>query len=195
MYLLMHQCPPVRQGRDAQVVKPVAVRAVTVSRESSFGSYTGRRSHRSSVLSTSSGGYRDVGLDDDLARRELEGRRAPPIVVAIFEEDQEDSIGSDDYVPHGYTLESVNPEAGGSAYRRRSHRSSVPSISGGGYRGVGLDDDLARRELEDGGRMVFLRGEAVMILIWRGGYYYMPIGRFQQMQAEHFHEMFLWYLD
>ncbi|KAF3449179.1 hypothetical protein FNV43_RR09907 [Rhamnella rubrinervis] len=63
------------------VVEPVAVHMATSRRGSSSASYTGRRSHRGSVPSTSSGRYYDVGLDDNSARRELKGRRQE---VAMF---------------------------------------------------------------------------------------------------------------
>ncbi|KAF3433446.1 hypothetical protein FNV43_RR24548 [Rhamnella rubrinervis] len=84
-----------------------------------------------------------------------------------------------------------------SLYGRQSHRGSVPSTSGGRYHDVGLDDDSARRELEGRRQEVamFLRRELVMIPIRGGGHYYMPIGRFQQMQEDHYHDMYMWYLD
>ncbi|KAF3457064.1 hypothetical protein FNV43_RR01721 [Rhamnella rubrinervis] len=34
-----------------------------------------------------------------------------------------------------------------------------------------------------------------MIPIKGGGHYYMPIGRFQQMQEDHYHDMYMWYMD
>ncbi|KAF3455470.1 hypothetical protein FNV43_RR00099 [Rhamnella rubrinervis] len=106
---------------DMSVVESVAVRTVTSRRESSLVSYTWRRSHKGSVPSTSSGGYHDVGLDDDSAPRELEGRRQE---VAMF-----------------------------------------------------------------------LYKELVMIPNRGGGHYYMPIGRFQQMQEDHYHDMYMRYMD
>ncbi|KAF3455998.1 hypothetical protein FNV43_RR00641 [Rhamnella rubrinervis] len=63
------------------VVEPVAMHTATSRRESSSASYIGRRSHRGSVTSTSGGRYHDIGLDDNSARRELEGRRQE---IAIF---------------------------------------------------------------------------------------------------------------
>ncbi|KAF3457065.1 hypothetical protein FNV43_RR01722 [Rhamnella rubrinervis] len=65
----------IRGEHDMPVVEPVVVRTATSRRESSSVSYTGRRSHRGSIPSTSGGGYHEVGLDDDSARRELEGQR------------------------------------------------------------------------------------------------------------------------
>ncbi|KAF3455727.1 hypothetical protein FNV43_RR00369 [Rhamnella rubrinervis] len=53
--------------RDAPV-EAVAIRVVTLVMEPSMGSYSVRRSHSEDISSTSGGGYRDVGLDDDSAR-------------------------------------------------------------------------------------------------------------------------------
>ncbi|KAF3442828.1 hypothetical protein FNV43_RR16746 [Rhamnella rubrinervis] len=115
----------IREGRDTSVVEPVAIRTTTSRRESSSASYTGRRSHRGSIPSISGGGYRNVGLEDDSARQELEGQRqefdedpteamrayirargfgGPPVAVAVLTEDfkdpeEEESMGSDDHVP------------------------------------------------------------------------------------------------
>ncbi|KAF3445852.1 hypothetical protein FNV43_RR11029 [Rhamnella rubrinervis] len=96
-----------------------------------------------------------------------------------------------------HTATSRRESSSASYTGRRSHRGSVPSTSGGRYHDVGLDDDSARRELEGRRQEVamFLRRELVMIPIRGGGHYYMPIGRFQQMQEDHYHDMYMWYLD
>ncbi|KAF3442830.1 hypothetical protein FNV43_RR16748 [Rhamnella rubrinervis] len=151
----------IRGGHDMPVVEPVVVRTTIPRRESSLASYTGRRSHRGSVPSTSGEGYCNVGLNDDSARRELEGRkqemqedhyhdmymwyldqfdedpteqrvmrahiqawgfRGPPVVAAVLAEDseedpEEDSVGSDDYVPRG----NIHPEAESSSRDATSH--------------------------------------------------------------------------
>ncbi|KAF3445128.1 hypothetical protein FNV43_RR14821 [Rhamnella rubrinervis] len=85
----------------------------------------------------------------------------------------------------------------GSYIGRRSDRGSIPSTSGGGYRDVGLDDDSTRRELKGRRQDVtmFLRGEALMIAIQGGGHNYMLTGKFQQMQTEHFRDMYMWHWD
>ncbi|KAF3457365.1 hypothetical protein FNV43_RR02022 [Rhamnella rubrinervis] len=131
---------------DSPVEEPVAVRVVILVKDPSSISHSERMSYRGNILSTSGGEYRDVGLDEDSARRELEGRRqnvsmflhgeatmiptrsgeqlamtllvvaqgleVPPVAVMsrAVDEDMEDSIGSEDYVAHGYSFEPVNPE-------------------------------------------------------------------------------------
>ncbi|KAF3448092.1 hypothetical protein FNV43_RR08800 [Rhamnella rubrinervis] len=59
------------------------------------------------------------------------------------------------------------------------------------------DSDSTQHELEGWRQQVamLLRREAVMIPVKGGDYYYMPIGRFQQIQEDHFHDMYMWYLD
>ncbi|KAF3455605.1 hypothetical protein FNV43_RR00239 [Rhamnella rubrinervis] len=115
------------------VVEPVAAHTATSRIESSSASYTGRRSHRGSVPSTFGERYHDVGLDDDSTRRELRdadmrlqsqkewrarlctGFGGPPVAAAVLVEDseedlEEDSLGTDEYIPRGYTLDPVDPE-------------------------------------------------------------------------------------
>ncbi|KAF3432378.1 hypothetical protein FNV43_RR27118 [Rhamnella rubrinervis] len=81
--------------------------------------------------------------------------------------------------------------------KRMSYRGDIMSSSGGEYWDVGLDEDSAQRELEGRRQNVsmFLRGEATMIPTRSGGHYYIPIGRFEQMQTDHRHEMYNWYMD
>ncbi|KAF3451159.1 hypothetical protein FNV43_RR07251 [Rhamnella rubrinervis] len=69
--------------------------------------------------------------------------------------------------------------------------------SGDGYQNIGLDEDSARCELEGRKQDVamFLRGEAIMIPIRGGGHYYISTRRFEQMQTDHRHEMYKWYMD
>ncbi|KAF3455823.1 hypothetical protein FNV43_RR00465 [Rhamnella rubrinervis] len=85
----------------------------------------------------------------------------------------------------------------GSYTGKVSRKGDAPSILGGRYWDVGLDDDSVHCELEGRREKVamFMHREAVMIPIIGGGHYYMPTGRFQQMQIEHFRDMFIWYLD
>ncbi|KAF3443705.1 hypothetical protein FNV43_RR13395 [Rhamnella rubrinervis] len=96
-----------------------------------------------------------------------------------------------------HTATSMREYSSASYTGRRTHRGSIPSTSGGRYHDVGLDDDSARRELEGRRQEVamFLRRELVMKSIRGGGHYYMLIGRFQQMQEDHYHDMYMWYLD
>ncbi|KAF3434629.1 hypothetical protein FNV43_RR21714 [Rhamnella rubrinervis] len=67
--------------RDTLVEELVVVRVVTPVRELSSGSHSMRRSHREDIPSTSGRGYRDIWLDKDSARRELEGKQHD---VAMF---------------------------------------------------------------------------------------------------------------
>ncbi|KAF3457808.1 hypothetical protein FNV43_RR02468 [Rhamnella rubrinervis] len=76
-------------------------------------------------------------------------------------------------------------------------RGDILSTSGDGYQNIGLDEDSPRRELEGRKQDVamFLRGEAIMIPIRGGGHYYISTRRFEQMQTDHRHEMYKWYMD
>ncbi|KAF3455915.1 hypothetical protein FNV43_RR00558 [Rhamnella rubrinervis] len=53
-----------------------------------------------------------------------------------------------------------------------------------GYRDIRLDDDFARREPEGRGQDVtmFLSRQTTMVPLLGAGHYYMPIGRFEQLQ-------------
>ncbi|KAF3450428.1 hypothetical protein FNV43_RR06509 [Rhamnella rubrinervis] len=55
-------------GLDTLVVESMAIRVVTSVKEPSARSFSVRRSHWEDVSSTSSGGYRDVGLNEDSRR-------------------------------------------------------------------------------------------------------------------------------
>ncbi|KAF3451363.1 hypothetical protein FNV43_RR07458 [Rhamnella rubrinervis] len=82
----------------------VVVRVVTVVRKPSSKSHSVRRSHRGDIPSTSGGGYRDVGLDENSPSRGFGGS---PVAVAALEENpvedtEEDSLGID-----GFVLEAI----------------------------------------------------------------------------------------
>ncbi|KAF3443114.1 hypothetical protein FNV43_RR17035 [Rhamnella rubrinervis] len=128
----------VRGRRDTLVVEPMAGRGVTLRGESSSGSYTGKVSRRGDTPSTSGGRCRDVGLDDDSARREVESRRqeylnqfdkdpmeqramkahvqargygGPPVLVAVpVEDDTEEDPEEDSLGTNNYAPRSYTPE-------------------------------------------------------------------------------------
>ena len=65
----------LRRRRDPLVGEPVAVRVVTLMRESGSASYDGRISPGGDIPSTVDRGYQDIGLDAESTQRELERRR------------------------------------------------------------------------------------------------------------------------
>ncbi|KAF3456660.1 hypothetical protein FNV43_RR01314 [Rhamnella rubrinervis] len=87
----------VRGRRNPPVEEPVPVRMMTPLRESSTGSCEGRISQRGDSRT-------------DRRGREDPGGSRGGCAEDTEEDPEEDSLGTDEYVPHGYTPDPVDPE-------------------------------------------------------------------------------------